>query len=263
MLSLFEQTKLSPCWLIHGALDVTLPFVQQLAHDILISPLNKTMLSPDMISRHIHAQSYGNYLYIQPNTDNEITLEEIQGFHQFCQRKSIFNGARVIVINHMDVMNRFVVNSLLKTLEEPPHQLFIFLLVKQIKNILPTIRSRCQVLSLDNQEQSTQLPDTIDPILQKAVHRLFEKVMHNDYTNLQGVCDPIIQGDKENYRLLAHAFLQHLYEHICTTHHLALTERWLILSRFWSESQLRYLDLQHAFFAMLTGMNDLEYVMVE
>lgn len=56
------------------------------------------------------------------------------------------SGWRVGVIDSLDEMNVSGMNALLKTLEEPPENALLFLISHSTQPILPTIRSRCQVL---------------------------------------------------------------------------------------------------------------------
>jgi DNA polymerase-3 subunit delta' len=59
-----------------------------------------------------------------------------------------FSGAyRLVVIEDADRMNINAQNALLKTLEEPFPNAFIWLLTSHPKRLLPTVRSRCQLWS--------------------------------------------------------------------------------------------------------------------
>ena len=51
------------------------------------------------------------------------------------------------MIIHADRMTVNAANSLLKFLEEPHQQTFAILITEQIQKMLPTILSRCQILS--------------------------------------------------------------------------------------------------------------------
>jgi len=51
---------------------------------------------------------------------------------------------RIAIINDAETMSEEAVNSLLKTLEEPPVGSILFLIVPNVDLILPTIQSRCQ-----------------------------------------------------------------------------------------------------------------------
>lgn len=54
--------------------------------------------------------------------------------------------ARFFIIDDADKMNDAASNALLKTLEEPPATSHIFLICSRPDSLLPTIRSRCQLL---------------------------------------------------------------------------------------------------------------------
>lgn len=54
--------------------------------------------------------------------------------------------ARVFIVEDADKMNEAASNALLKTLEEPPTTSHIVLIASRADRLLPTIRSRCQVI---------------------------------------------------------------------------------------------------------------------
>jgi DNA polymerase-3 subunit delta' len=53
---------------------------------------------------------------------------------------------RFFIIDNADKMNEEASNALLKTLEEPAATTFIFLITSRPASLLPTIRSRCQII---------------------------------------------------------------------------------------------------------------------
>ena len=55
-------------------------------------------------------------------------------------------GRRIAIIDDADLMNEESANALLKTLEEPPENSLLILLSENPDGLLPTIRSRCQVV---------------------------------------------------------------------------------------------------------------------
>jgi DNA polymerase-3 subunit delta' len=62
------------------------------------------------------------------------------------QIKPALSVAKVFVVNESERLNAVSQNALLKTLEEPPQQSFIVLLCTKLDNLLPTTRSRCQIV---------------------------------------------------------------------------------------------------------------------
>ena len=78
----------------------------------------------------------------------DITVEQIRELNQFFTLRPAMAGWRVGVIDALDEMNVSGMNALLKTLEEPPNNALLILISHARQPILPTIRSRCQVLRL-------------------------------------------------------------------------------------------------------------------
>lgn len=57
------------------------------------------------------------------------------------------SNRKIIIIDDSDTMRMETQNSLLKTLEEPPHYINIILITSNSNNIIPTILSRCQIIN--------------------------------------------------------------------------------------------------------------------
>lgn len=63
------------------------------------------------------------------------------------QIKPALSATKVFVVSEAEKLNQESQNALLKTLEEPPNGSFIVLLCTKLDNLLPTTRSRCQIIS--------------------------------------------------------------------------------------------------------------------
>jgi DNA polymerase III subunit delta' len=61
-------------------------------------------------------------------------------------RKTVLGRGKVFVIEQAELMNAQAQNAMLKTLEEPAGRTLIILLTDQPEILLPTIRSRCQLV---------------------------------------------------------------------------------------------------------------------
>lgn len=53
---------------------------------------------------------------------------------------------KIFIINNAHLMNKESMNGLLKTLEEPPKFLYMILVTDKPEELLPTIKSRCQII---------------------------------------------------------------------------------------------------------------------
>ncbi|MCS7244162.1 MAG: hypothetical protein RMJ36_05465 [Candidatus Calescibacterium sp.] len=83
-------------------------------------------------------KKFANIDYISLIDDDNIPIDKIRYMLSFVRLKS---ESRRFVVVDLDVLNLYSVNSMLKTLEEPPGNCFFFLL-KSDSNVLPTILSR-------------------------------------------------------------------------------------------------------------------------
>lgn len=78
----------------------------------------------------------------------EIKVEAVRAAVQFAQVTSARGRAKVVVLHPAERMNAVSANTLLKTLEEPPGAARFLLSCAAPDALLPTIRSRCQVLPM-------------------------------------------------------------------------------------------------------------------
>lgn len=88
-------------------------------------------------------------IIIRPEND-KIVKEQIFNLQSKFKTKSQYSQSRVYIIDSAEKMNEYAANSLLKFLEEPEDGIFAFLITSNIENILPTIKSRCQLIKVDD-----------------------------------------------------------------------------------------------------------------
>jgi DNA polymerase-3 subunit delta' len=75
-----------------------------------------------------------------------IAKEQIDKMMKQIALKNFQLNKKVVVIKEADKLHNVAANTLLKTLEEPTDDLVIFLLASDEDSVLPTIKSRCQVV---------------------------------------------------------------------------------------------------------------------
>lgn len=76
----------------------------------------------------------------------QITIDQVRGLDDFLTVGTHRGGLRIVVVNPTEAMNRNTANALLKTLEEPAPNTLFLLVSSEPMRLLPTIRSRCQVI---------------------------------------------------------------------------------------------------------------------
>jgi DNA polymerase-3 subunit delta' len=129
------------------------------------------------------AQSHPDYRLLEQITDEKtgktsqvIKVDQVRQLVEFLNKSAQLNGYRVAIIHRAENLNVNAANSLLKTLEEAGTNTVIMLITEQPLMLLPTIRSRCQQLSLAVPEKAqaqawlqTQLKTSIDTELLLAL----------------------------------------------------------------------------------------------
>jgi DNA polymerase-3 subunit delta' len=76
----------------------------------------------------------------------DITIEKVRGLTRFFTQTSCGGNWRVALVDSVDDLTIRGANTLLKVLEEPPAESVLILIAHTLESVLPTIRSRCQVV---------------------------------------------------------------------------------------------------------------------
>ncbi len=87
----------------------------------------------------------------------EIRVEQVRTALEFAALTASRGGMKVMVIHPAETLNAVAANALLKTLEEPPGDMRFVLSCGAADQLLPTIRSRCQDLTLSAPEPAQAL----------------------------------------------------------------------------------------------------------
>lgn len=95
-----------------------------------------------------------------------ITVDQVRQLQQALTTRPSMGPKRAVIIDAADDLERGGANALLKSLEEPPAGTFFLLISHASDRLLPTIRSRCQILRFEplddaqmRQALSQMMPD--------------------------------------------------------------------------------------------------------
>ncbi len=102
--------------------------------------------------RDCHLFAVGNHpdLLLINNQDHggQIKVDQIRKLIDFISLKGFAGNAKIALIDATDGINPSAANTLLKTLEEPPENSLLFLLSHRPATLPITIRSRCQIVTV-------------------------------------------------------------------------------------------------------------------
>ncbi len=106
------------------------------------------------VARRMAAQAQGDLLVLErtPNDKGilrqQIAVEDVRRTVSFFGATAGEGGWRIAIVDAVDELNRSGANALLKVLEEPPQRALLLLICHSAARVLPTLRSRCQVVTL-------------------------------------------------------------------------------------------------------------------
>ncbi len=90
-------------------------------------------------------EQHESILFIKPEK-GMIKVDKAREIIQFLSKKLNSDECRIVIIDGAEKMNPQAANALLKTLEEPPQNCYLFLISSSLYSMLTTIRSRCQII---------------------------------------------------------------------------------------------------------------------
>lgn len=146
--SIINNKKISHAYLIetNGYVDymnVAEEFIK------IILCIDKNEDECEKISYLIDNGNYVDLKYIYPD-GAYIKKEQLLQLENQFMKKSALGNKMIYVIDKADKLNQSSANTILKFLEEPPDDIIAVLITENKYNVLETIVSRCQVLSLIN-----------------------------------------------------------------------------------------------------------------
>jgi len=105
---------------------------------------------PDDARARARSGAHPDLTWVIPSGAHEMLVGDIDGPVVSAASKTPFEGSRrVFVIERVDELGDEAANRMLKTLEEPASFVHLILLTDRLGEVLPTIRSRCQVVRFE------------------------------------------------------------------------------------------------------------------
>ena len=101
--------------------------------------------------------------------DNSIGIEDVRVFQKRLVLIPYASPFTFGIINDADYLTIEAQQALLKTLEEPPSHVLLYLEVENIDALIPTIRSRCQHIFISSDRQANGVDDEVREQLQKLL----------------------------------------------------------------------------------------------
>ena len=134
-----------------GKINLALTVVNRLLNPDAAAPghLAAAAAGTAMTMRHEPSDHHPDLHWLFPEPDKRtISVDQIRQTAVALTLTSLRGHAKVVIVEPADAMTPAAANALLKTLEEPTPDTYLFLVSHQTGRLPATIRSRCQTLSL-------------------------------------------------------------------------------------------------------------------
>jgi len=184
LLKRYKSNNLPNSILIHGLSGIgKRTFLNKLVKNIL-----NIEFKDNNLDHHLNLfknNTHPNIKIIEKEIDSKtgkiksnITIDQIRRLKTFLNSTSIIqNSSKIVIVDSADYLNISSANSILKILEEPKENTYIFLISNQISLLLPTIRSRCLKIKFNTHNLinfTNIIKDQIDEISNEEINFYFE-----------------------------------------------------------------------------------------
>lgn len=138
-----------------------------------------------------------DYLSISPEAGKSIGIDTIREIQSFCLIMPTRASRKIVMIHSAESMTLAAQQAFLKTLEEPVVPLTFIILTSRLNQLLPTLRSRCQILALPSvpySEANTWLAQqniTITPEAYALTDGAPLMVLHEEFQHRQSAFELI------------------------------------------------------------------------
>lgn len=105
----------------------------------------------------LSAGTHPDFKILKPEDSKLIKIEQIRTVISWVNQTAQRGGKKVVIVHPAEQMTHQSANALLKCLEEPAGDSLIMLVTNQPGRLLPTIRSRCQLVEFHIPERSKSL----------------------------------------------------------------------------------------------------------
>lgn len=226
-------------------IDFIYNYAKDFAKDI-ISLSDNSEYELNNIYKRIDKEEYTELKIIRPD-GNFIKKSQLIELQNNSVNKPVEGNKIIYIIKNCEKLNSSSANCILKFLEEPEDDIIAILLTDNINMVLPTIKSRCQVLNFKNltdnktnnfmffeeeteEEKQKFIDNSIDLILNIEKYKLntyikIKKLVYDIYKNQSDIiklcniflytyddCIHYIAIDKINYMIEYKTFIEELCE---------------------------------------------------
>ena len=109
-------------------------------------------------------------------SETSISIDSIKALIAYLSRKPYQSNVIVGIIHPGETLTTEAQNALLKTLEEPPEFAHLFITTTHLSHLLPTIRSRCHIETIEGKAKIEEIPIAVADLIQQPLSKRLKTV---------------------------------------------------------------------------------------
>ena len=187
-----NHNKLVQAYLFYSNdINYVFDYAKEFSKEVITLNMNE---DKESICRRIDDNIYSEFKIIEPISD-VIKKEQLLTLQTELQTKPVEGNKIIYIIKGADKLNSSSANSILKFLEEPSENIIAILITDNISNVLPTIKSRCQIINFNriNFENQNDSYEILKNILQNELSNTdiedFNKIVDDSINFAQSLED--------------------------------------------------------------------------
>lgn len=194
---LIENKSLSHAYLIEvDDYQDDLKYIYDFIKMILCNCYYQEINNNNKICTLIDSNNYPDIKIIEPD-GSWIKKNQLLELQKEYSNKSLLDGKRIYIIKNAEKLNLSSANTILKFLEEPEENIIAFLLTDNRYHIIDTILSRCQILSLKENDFRVEKKNEIMDLIECVINPEKFFLQYNFFVN------GILEDKKETKELLS------------------------------------------------------------
>lgn len=144
--------------------------------------LNDSSCTKCNICSQVDNNTYVDLKIVEPE-GSVIKKKQLIALQEEFQNKSLLDNKRIYIIKEADKLNATSANTILKFLEEPEDDIIAILVTTNRYKVIETILSRCQVISMQDNDGSVKISDNVIELIRAMITKNDLFVNYNNTYN--------------------------------------------------------------------------------
>lgn len=172
LLDYYHENKLSHVYLLEtNNVDNCLNDTKKLVKQIFCKDVYNDECNKCNLCNLINQEYLPSFQVVEPD-GSMIKKEQVLSLKKAFSMSNLYTKESIYIIKSAEKLNGAAANTILKFIEEPDDNIIGFLITDNINKVLPTIKSRCELLRVTYEDKDNDLDSIDKDIINNAIFYL-------------------------------------------------------------------------------------------